>query len=90
MGVGASGVAAGSGLSLPGRGGQSNNSNRKKVVLEPGHSPLDWARLQRSGIDLRVCFPQCKSIVGGVGMTASYKTRLTGRFCVYRDSHTQT
>ncbi|KAH0610315.1 uncharacterized protein H6S33_011842 [Morchella sextelata] len=53
MGVGASGVAAGSGLSLPGRGGQSNNSNRKKVVLEPGHSPLDWARLQRSGIDLR-------------------------------------
>ncbi|RPA88244.1 cytochrome b5, partial [Ascobolus immersus RN42] len=26
---------------------------RKKVILEPGHSPLDWARLQRSGYDLR-------------------------------------
>jgi hypothetical protein len=27
---------------------------REKVVLEPGHSPLDWARLTMSGKDLRV------------------------------------
>ncbi|KAI9003145.1 cytochrome b5-like heme/steroid binding domain-containing protein [Gaertneriomyces semiglobifer] len=26
---------------------------RKKVPLEPGHSPLDWARLTASGKDLR-------------------------------------
>jgi hypothetical protein len=51
QGAGASGVAAGNGLTLPGRQGKS----RKKVVLNPGHSPLDWARLQKSGINLRVC-----------------------------------
>ncbi|CCX07930.1 Similar to Cytochrome b5 reductase 4; acc. no. Q502I6 [Pyronema omphalodes CBS 100304] len=49
QGAGASGVAAGNGLTLPGRQGKS----RKKVVLNPGHSPLDWARLQKSGINLR-------------------------------------
>ena len=27
---------------------------RQKVVLAPGHSPLDWARLKSSGTDLRV------------------------------------
>ena len=27
---------------------------RAKVVLEPGHSPIDWARLKSSGRDLRV------------------------------------
>ena len=27
---------------------------RQKVVLAPGHSPLDWARLKASGSDLRV------------------------------------
>ncbi|KAL0084941.1 cytochrome b5-like heme/steroid binding domain-containing protein [Phycomyces blakesleeanus] len=27
--------------------------NRQKVRLEPGHSPLDWARLKSSGKDLR-------------------------------------
>jgi cytochrome b involved in lipid metabolism len=27
---------------------------RQKVILEPGHSPLDWARLKSSGTDLRV------------------------------------
>lgn len=27
---------------------------RQKVVLAPGHSPLDWARLKASGTDLRV------------------------------------
>ncbi|KAI8070055.1 cytochrome b5-like heme/steroid binding domain-containing protein [Gongronella butleri] len=26
---------------------------RNKVALEPGHSPLDWARLKSSGQDLR-------------------------------------
>ncbi|KAM3582463.1 hypothetical protein VKS41_005107 [Umbelopsis sp. WA50703] len=26
---------------------------RQKVILEPGHSPLDWARLKSSGKDLR-------------------------------------
>ncbi|CAO3674881.1 unnamed protein product [Umbelopsis ramanniana] len=26
---------------------------RQKVILEPGHSPLDWARLKSSGQDLR-------------------------------------
>ncbi|CAG8445155.1 4957_t:CDS:2 [Diversispora eburnea] len=28
------------------------NKLRRKVILEPGHSPLDWARLKNSGIDL--------------------------------------
>ncbi|KAI9888048.1 MAG: hypothetical protein M1823_000170 [Watsoniomyces obsoletus] len=34
----------------------TNNNNkrpRKPVILAPGHSPLDWARLERSGVDLR-------------------------------------
>ncbi|KAI9308370.1 cytochrome b5-like heme/steroid binding domain-containing protein [Cunninghamella echinulata] len=26
---------------------------RQKIMLEPGHSPLDWARLKTSGKDLR-------------------------------------
>lgn len=56
VGLGASGVAAGNGLTLPNqrKSTTSSSSSRKKVVLEPGHSPLDWARLQRSGVDLRV------------------------------------
>ena len=54
VGAGASGVAAGNGLTLPKRGGSSKS---RKVILEPGHSPLDWARLQKSGIDLRVGTP---------------------------------
>lgn len=33
---------------------QKPKKPRKKIILEPGHSPLDWAKLQRSGIDLRV------------------------------------
>ncbi|PWW73043.1 hypothetical protein C7212DRAFT_285412 [Tuber magnatum] len=55
VGLGASGVAAGSGLTLPNqrKSATSSSSSRKKVILEPGHSPLDWARLQRSGADLR-------------------------------------
>ncbi|RHZ54043.1 hypothetical protein Glove_431g13 [Diversispora epigaea] len=28
------------------------NKLRRKVILEPGHSPLDWAKLKNSGIDL--------------------------------------
>ncbi|TGZ76433.1 hypothetical protein EX30DRAFT_375502 [Ascodesmis nigricans] len=58
-GVGAAGVAATSGLTLPGTrpGAASARSNARKssrrIILEPGHSPLDWARLQRSGVDLR-------------------------------------
>ncbi|KAL7272529.1 hypothetical protein RUND412_004660 [Rhizina undulata] len=52
VGMGASGVAAGSGLTLP--KAASSTKGRKKVILEPGHSPLDWARLQKSGVDLRV------------------------------------
>jgi len=68
-GQGASGVAAGSGLTLrkntnsaaaarqkPVRSAaaeERGGKNSRKVVLEPGHSPLDWARLQRSGVDLR-------------------------------------
>jgi len=30
---------------------------RQKVVLAPGFSPLDWARLKSSGTDLRVPHP---------------------------------
>ena len=33
-------------------------SSRKKVVLEPGCSPLDWARLTSSGENLRGIQPQ--------------------------------
>lgn len=31
----------------------SNTRGRNKVVLEPGHSPLDWAELKSSGKNLR-------------------------------------
>lgn len=61
-GVGAAGAAATGGLTLPGtrpssNSARSNTRNRtRRIILEPGHSPLDWARLQRSGIDLRVSF----------------------------------
>jgi hypothetical protein len=33
----------------------SKSKKREKVVLAPGHSPLDWAALKSSGTDLRVC-----------------------------------
>ncbi|PHH72217.1 hypothetical protein CDD80_4673 [Ophiocordyceps camponoti-rufipedis] len=36
---------------LPSR--QSPRSSSRKVLLEPGHSPLDWARLSGPGADLR-------------------------------------
>jgi hypothetical protein len=32
----------------------SKSKKREKVVLAPGHSPLDWAALKSSGADLRV------------------------------------
>jgi hypothetical protein len=32
----------------------SKSKKRAKVVLAPGHSPLDWAALKSSGADLRV------------------------------------
>lgn len=32
----------------------SKSKKRAKVVLAPGHSPLDWAALKSSGTDLRV------------------------------------
>ena len=48
-----------------------NNPGRKKVALEPGCSPLDWARIKNS-TDLRVCvtaypgwrylFPPCHAL----------------------------
>ncbi|KAI9144720.1 cytochrome b5-like heme/steroid binding domain-containing protein [Paraphysoderma sedebokerense] len=30
-----------------------SSTARKKIALEPGHSPLDWAKLKTSGADLR-------------------------------------
>ncbi|CCH43080.1 putative nitrate reductase [NADH] [Wickerhamomyces ciferrii] len=38
-------------------GGSSSQGARKKVGLEPGCSPLDWARLNSSGQNLRGIFP---------------------------------
>lgn len=38
-------------LQVPKASGRS-----RKVILAPGHSPLDWARLTSSGRDLRVSF----------------------------------
>jgi len=32
------------------------SKKQEKVVLAPGHSPMDWANLKISGQDLRVCF----------------------------------
>ena len=54
IGAGATGVAAGNGLTLPNRSGGTGKN--RKVILEPGHSPLDWARLKKSGCDFRVWF----------------------------------
>jgi len=77
VGAGASGVAAGNGLSLPKRDGGSGGSSSKSrmVLLEPGHSPLDWARLQKSGIDLRVASspPLPNPNVGLAGSADRYK-----------------
>ncbi|KAI9706715.1 MAG: hypothetical protein M1836_003725 [Candelina mexicana] len=42
-----------SSLSLPSSMTQKPVKPRQKVLLSPGHSPLDWARLQKSGADLR-------------------------------------
>lgn len=33
------------------------SAKRLKVALAPGHGPLDWANLKRSGQDLRVSWP---------------------------------
>lgn len=35
------------------------SKKRDKVVLAPGHSPLDWASLKSSGTDLRVSLIGC-------------------------------
>jgi len=43
----------GNSLMLPPTATQKPPKPRKKVLLAPGHSPLDWARLQASGADLR-------------------------------------
>lgn len=48
------GATGAGGLQTPPTITEKPKKPRKKVILEPGHSPLDWARLQRSGIDLRV------------------------------------
>jgi cytochrome b involved in lipid metabolism len=40
-------------LTLPPTATQKPPKPRKRVLLAPGHSPLDWARLQASGTDLR-------------------------------------
>ncbi len=41
----------------------SKSKNRAKVVLAPGHSPLDWAALKNSGADLRVCLYPLSSLM---------------------------
>ncbi|KAI9715233.1 MAG: hypothetical protein M1812_006043 [Candelaria pacifica] len=46
-------AATTSSLSLPPSITQKPTKPRQKVILTPGHSPLDWARLQKSGTDLR-------------------------------------
>ncbi|KAI9780139.1 MAG: hypothetical protein M1839_006976 [Geoglossum umbratile] len=54
--VGATAIPTGSvnnSLALPPTATQKPPKPRKKVLLAPGHSPLDWARLQASGADLR-------------------------------------
>lgn len=37
----------------PPQGRLRAKARSKKVALAPGHSPLDWARLKRSDVDLR-------------------------------------
>ncbi|KAI8925942.1 cytochrome b5-like heme/steroid binding domain-containing protein [Entophlyctis helioformis] len=37
----------------PGIARLGSSAPRRKVPLEPGHSPLDWAKLKASGADLR-------------------------------------
>ncbi|CAJ0833596.1 14086_t:CDS:2 [Entrophospora sp. SA101] len=32
---------------------EKSNKLRKKIILEPGHSSLDWAKLKSSGVDLK-------------------------------------
>ncbi|KXN84768.1 Cytochrome b5 reductase 4 [Leucoagaricus sp. SymC.cos] len=49
---GASRVAPGS-LAVPPTTTKRPSKKREKVVLAPGHSPMDWANLKASGKDLR-------------------------------------
>lgn len=60
---GASGARLGGGGSMLGVPKETGGGARKKVVLQPGCSPLDWARLKSSGDpSLRVgTFCPCKS-----------------------------
>ncbi|KAI0300780.1 cytochrome b5 [Russula brevipes] len=41
----------------------SKTKKREKVILAPGHSPLDWAALKSSGTDLRA---RLSLLVGGM------------------------
>jgi hypothetical protein len=38
--------------------------NREKIRLEPGHSPLDWAKLVSSGKDLRASIYSLEKSIG--------------------------
>lgn len=59
---------------------------RQKVILEPGHSPLDWARLKSSGKDLRVrCSCRCCLIIKWQRIT-DFFSALAGRTAV-REVH---
>ena len=60
------GVASGSSLMVPPtttKPPPKPSAKRGKVALAPGHGPLDWANLKKSGQDLRVrvhCIFSCK------------------------------
>lgn len=43
----------------PQRAATTGGKQRKKVILEPGHSQVDWIRLKNSGADLRVRLIRC-------------------------------
>jgi len=48
-------VSKSSSLTVPNTTQRPVSKKRGRVVLSPGHSPLDWANLKTSGEDLRVC-----------------------------------
>lgn len=67
----------------------TQNRARQKVILAPGHSPLDWARLKSSGVDLRVGSSSYKTDLIANGYTLSstcspfrVKTPSTTKWCM--------
>ncbi|KAF4970769.1 hypothetical protein FSARC_2282 [Fusarium sarcochroum] len=69
------GPPASGGLAPPPTHSSKPNKPNRKVLLTPGHSPLDWARISGPNADLRGVEPQTPYL----RVTPSMLKRMTGR-----------